>query len=261
MGRTLAGVWAHPDDECYAMYGTVVRHATDPGFRPVVVHATDGDAGEIAPGVPATPETLGAWRRAEDVAAWRALGTEPDPHVWLGHPDGRLGDVGDGLVDEVAEVLRAERPDVVVTFGPDGVTGHPDHVAIGATTERAFHRVRDEGSGGLHRLLFGCIPRRAWAIAQRYRAHAGLGPWDPSRVYELRSVPDDDVGIVVRHRDGLDRMLAAHKEHRSQRHVMFDPSGTDEQWKNVISLETWAVAWPPRDPGTAVLTDVFEGLA
>lgn len=110
-------------------------------------------------------------------------------------------------------------------------------------------------------MLFGCIPRRAWAIAQRYRAHAGLGPWDPSRVYELRSVPDDDVGIVVRHRDGLDRMLAAHKEHRSQRHVMFDPSGTDEQWKNVISLETWAVAWPPRDPGTAVLTDVFEGLA
>lgn len=270
MGRTLAGVWAHPDDECYAMFGSVVRHGTDPRFRLVVLHATDGDAGEIAPGVPTTREGLGAWRRAEDVAAWRALGTEPDRHVWLGHGDGRLAEVGAGLVDEVADFLRAERPDVVLTFGPDGVTGHPDHVAIGAATEAAFHRVRAEGAadggaardddGGLQRLLFGCIPRRAWLIAQRYRVMAGLGAWDPSEVYHLRGVPDEDVGVVVRHHEGLERMLAAHKEHASQRHVMFDPAGSDERWMKALSLETWVLAWPPREPGAAVLTDVFEGL-
>ena len=260
MGLTLAGVWAHPDDECYAMYGSVARHAADPGFRLVVLHATDGDAGEIAPGVPTTPAGLGAWRREEDAEAWRALGVVPDRHVWLGHPDGRLADVGARLVDEVTDFLRAERPDVVTTFGPDGVTGHPDHLAIGAATERAFHRVREEGGSGLHRLLFGCIPERAFRIAQRYRVGTGLGAWDPTRVFHLRGVPDAEVGVVVRHRDDLERMLAAHKAHRSQRHVMFDPAGTDERWMRVMALETWVVAWPSREPGSAVLTDVFEGL-
>jgi len=65
---------AHPDDESYATYGTVALHGVDPRFRLVVLHATDGGAGEIAAGVPATPETLGAHRRLEDEAAWQAVG-------------------------------------------------------------------------------------------------------------------------------------------------------------------------------------------
>ena len=261
MGRTLAGIWAHPDDECYAMYGTVARHATAPGFRLVLLHATDGDAGEIAPGVPTTPEGLGPWRRAEDAAAWRALGREPDRHEWLGHPDGRLADVApDVLVGQVADFLRDERPDVVVTFGPDGVTGHPDHVVLGEATAEAFGRVRDEGGPGLRRLLFGAIPSRAYALGQRRRVRAGLEPWDPTRVYHLRGIPDDDIGVTVLNHDHLPRMLAAIKEHRSQRHVMFDPVGTDDAWMTAMARETWVVAWPPRDPGAATLTDVFEGL-
>ena len=260
MGLTLAGVWAHPDDECYGMFGTVARHAADPAFRLVVLHATDGDAGEIAPGVEAVPEQLGSWRRAEDTAAWRALGREPDQHVWLGHPDGRLADVGDRLVEEVTDFLRAERPDVVLTFGPDGVTGHPDHIAVGAATERAFHRVRAEHGPGLRRLLFGCIPQRVFDLEQRRRRQDGTGLWDPSRVFHPRGVPDDQVGVVVRNHAHVARMLAALKAHRSQRHVMFDREGTDEEWMLVMRREAWVFAWPPPDRGAGVLGDVFEGL-
>jgi LmbE family N-acetylglucosaminyl deacetylase len=83
MGRTLAVVVAHPDDESYSTYGTVARYADDPLFRLVVLHATDGEGGEIADGVPATRETLGAWRRQEDDITWRALGRLPDRHDWL----------------------------------------------------------------------------------------------------------------------------------------------------------------------------------
>lgn len=94
MTNTLALVVAHPDDEAFAAYGAVAIHSDDPDFRLALWHATDGAAGEIADGVTATPETLGQWRRAEDVAAWRALGREPDTHVWAGYPDGGLQAVG-----------------------------------------------------------------------------------------------------------------------------------------------------------------------
>ena len=84
--RTLAAVVAHPDDDAYGIAGTVVLHADDPEFRFVLVHATDGEGGDIPPGFPATRETLGTVRRAEDVAAWQAVGREPDRHVWMGLP-------------------------------------------------------------------------------------------------------------------------------------------------------------------------------
>ena len=91
--RTLVMVVAHPDDDAYGIASTVALHADDPEFRFVLVHATDGEGGDIALGFPATRETLGSIRRAEDEAAWRAVGREPDRHEWLGLPDGELADL------------------------------------------------------------------------------------------------------------------------------------------------------------------------
>lgn len=53
-GRSLMVVVAHPDDDAYGMAGTVALHTDDPGFRYVLVHATDGAAGDISPDFPAT---------------------------------------------------------------------------------------------------------------------------------------------------------------------------------------------------------------
>ena len=93
MPRTLVVVLAHPDDDAYGVAGTVALHADDPDFRFVLVLATDGGAGDIREGFAATPATLGAIRRVEDEAAWRALGREPDRHEWLGYEDGAVGRV------------------------------------------------------------------------------------------------------------------------------------------------------------------------
>ena len=79
----------------------------------------------------ASRETLGAVRRVEDANAWRVVGRSPYRQEWFGYPDGGVPDVPfDELVDRVATVLGEERPDVVATFGPDGITGHPDHIRI-----------------------------------------------------------------------------------------------------------------------------------
>jgi LmbE family N-acetylglucosaminyl deacetylase len=261
MTRTLALVFAHPDDESYSTYGTVARYAGDPTFRLVVLHATDGEGGEIAPGVPATREGLGAWRRQEDENAWRALGRLPDRHDWLGYPDGGLAEVGvETLGEAVAAFLRAERPDVVATFGPEGVTGHPDHIAISEATTSAFHQVRGAGGPGLSRLVYGGIRQSHFERNQRWLAERGWPVWDPTRMYHLRGTPDELFGIVVDNRPFLPRILAAIKEHRSQRHVMFHPDGSDEDWMTGMRREDWIIAWPPRRQGAPVLNDLFANL-
>ena len=79
-GLSLAFVVAHPDDDAYGIAGSVALHAADPHFRFILVHVTDGEAGDIPDGFPATRQTLGEVRRREDEAAWRAVGRVPDRH-------------------------------------------------------------------------------------------------------------------------------------------------------------------------------------
>lgn len=260
-GRSLLLVAAHPDDDAYGMAGTVALHADEPGFRFVLVHATDGAAGDIHPDFPATRETLGLIRRAEDERAWAALGRPPDRHVWLDYDDGMLADAPFGeLVERIAAVLEEERPDVVGTFGPDGITGHPDHVRVGAATDEAFDRVASLPGKGLHRLVHGALPASVFARWNETRRRHGHPPWDPTSVYHLRGVPDEQIGITVDTSSVAHRVVAGLREHRSQRHVIALPGVTDEQWARSTSREHYVVARPRRPAGAAVLTDVFEDL-
>jgi len=187
-----------PDDESYSAYGTVSRYANDPAFRLVVLHATDGEGGEIADGVPATRESLGAWRRQEDENAWRAVGRIPDRHDWLGYPDGGLDQIGvKQLRPIIAAFLRDERPDVVATLGSDGATGHPDHIIMSQATTEAFHIVRHEPGPGLRRLLHGGIPQSFFERGQRWLSERGKPVWDPTRKYHLRGIPDEQFDITT----------------------------------------------------------------
>jgi len=259
--RTLALVVAHPDDDAYAIAGSVGLHAAEPDFRFVLVHATDGEAGEIREGFPATRETLGAVRRAECEAAWQAVGRTPDRHEWLGYPDGAVADVRfDDLVDSIATVLDEEDPAVVVTFGPDGIFGHPDHIAIGAATDAAFARLATGGSAGFRRLTHAAI---AESVFQRWNLQLGqMGrpTFDPTRTYHMRPVPDGDIGITVDCRPVAARTVAGLQQHESQVHVMSDYPMDPHRWERVVSREWYVLAWPPRDPGAPMLTDLFEGI-
>ena len=260
-GRTLACVFAHPDDDAYGVAGTVALHAAEPGFRFVLVHATDGGRGDIRPGFPATRETLGEVRRGECASAWRTLGRPPDRHEWLGFPDGEVGDVPfSRLVDPIADVLEEECPDVVLTFGPDGIFGHPDHIAVGAATDAAFLRFAGTGRPGFRRLLHGAVPQSVFERWNRQRAELGLYVFDPSRTYHMRGVPDEQIGIEVDCRGVADRIVAGLREHRSQLHVMSDEPIDTERWARRVSREWSVVVWPPRHATEGLLTDVFDGL-
>jgi LmbE family N-acetylglucosaminyl deacetylase len=143
---TILSIWAHPDDETY-LAGGIMTMARERGQHVVCVSAT---AGEHGTDDPATwpPERLGRLRRREAAAAMRVIGI--DDHRWLGFEDGRLADVDpEAGIERVLALVDDVSPNTILTFGPDGMTFHPDHVTIHAWVTEAWKR-RDRSS----RLLY-----------------------------------------------------------------------------------------------------------
>lgn len=254
--KKLAGVFAHPDDDTYGIAGSVARHSGS-HLEVAVVLTTSGEAGQIADPSLAKRETLATVREEEDRASWAALGFEPAIH-FLRYPDGGVADLPqEGLVAVYLAILQEARPDVVVTFGPEGITGHSDHVAVGAAATAAFHAARAAGTEGFHRLLYCCVARSAIDRFNELLRERGLPPIDPTQPFQPRGVPDEAVGVMVDCSDVYDRKLEALRRHRTQSELEDVPF---ELWRELLGTEAFVIAYPEREPDAPILTDLFEGL-
>lgn len=150
---TILGVWAHPDDEAY-LSGGLMALAGDAGSRVVCVTATRGEHGTSDP-VAWPPHRLAEARTEELERCLKILGVAE--HHWLGHRDGECADApADEAVARIREIIERVRPDTVLTFGPDGITGHPDHQTVSAWTTAAFAQAALPGA----RLLHAATPER-----------------------------------------------------------------------------------------------------
>ena len=133
----LMCVLAHPDDESLGNGGILAKYAAE-GVEIYLVTATRGERGWFGdmcdyPGL----EALGKRRQAELLAAASVLGIRQVE--FLDYLDGDLDQAPAAeAVAKIAGHLRRLKPDVVVTFGPDGAYGHPDHIAIGQFTTAAI---------------------------------------------------------------------------------------------------------------------------
>jgi LmbE family N-acetylglucosaminyl deacetylase len=136
---TILGVWAHPDDETWLSAVHMLR-AVRSGDRVVCVTATRGELGSTDPERWPPGEPLAAARTAELETALGILGVTE--HHWLDYPDGGVPEVPfEKGVEQVAGFLRDVRPDTVLTFGPDGMTGHTDHRTVSAWVDEAVARL------------------------------------------------------------------------------------------------------------------------
>lgn len=132
---TLLGVWAHPDDEAF-LSAALMADARRAGERVVVATATRGEQGTSDP-LTWPPDRLAALREREQSRSLAALGVSE--HRWLGHHDGELPEVRrTAAVDQVAGLIDEVRPDTIVTFGPDGMTGHADHRTVSSWVTEAW---------------------------------------------------------------------------------------------------------------------------
>jgi LmbE family N-acetylglucosaminyl deacetylase len=125
---TLVALFAHPDDEAFGTGGTLARYAAE-GCDVYLVTATRGEAGQIAASGLATTANLPLVRERELRCACECYGIHPPR--FLDYVDGQLPLVNQGqAVGKVVRLVRELRPQVMITFGPDGIYGHYDHIAV-----------------------------------------------------------------------------------------------------------------------------------
>ncbi len=144
--QTILGVFAHPDDD--VVLGPMWAHYGLRGVKVYLAFATSGDQGATAHArIPAGAE-LAAVREREAQAACKAYGIE-EP-VFFRQPDRGVGrkENREAILRGLTGLIESLRPSVIVTFGPEGVTHHPDHLAIGNLVSEVFQRWR-QGEGHL----------------------------------------------------------------------------------------------------------------
>ncbi|MFE7313655.1 N-acetyl-1-D-myo-inositol-2-amino-2-deoxy-alpha-D-glucopyranoside deacetylase [Streptomyces sp. NPDC057555] len=222
--RRLLLVHAHPDDESINNGATMAKYAAE-GAQVTLVTCTRGEEGEVIPPelahlAPDRDDTLGPYRVRELAEAMAALSVAD--HRFLGGP-GRYRDSGmmgapqnerpdcfwQAPVDEAAAhlvaVIREVRPQVLVTYDPNGGYGHPDHiqahrVAMRAAelAARADFRPELGGAYAIEKIYWNCNPRpevEAGLAAVRAADHGFAGV---AAVDEIPGVvPDDEVTAVI----------------------------------------------------------------
>ncbi|OLF07185.1 N-acetyl-1-D-myo-inositol-2-amino-2-deoxy-alpha-D-glucopyranoside deacetylase [Actinophytocola xinjiangensis] len=270
-------VHAHPDDESLWTGGTIARYAAA-GVQVTLVTCTLGEEGEIIPealrGLAVDQaDQLGGYRVGELRSACAALGVSD--HRWLGGP-GRWrdsgmagvaanahprafagGDPGE-QVAALAAVLAEVRPQVVVTYGPDGGYGHPDHVRAHTITTAAC-----AATGGVDRVFHAVTSRRA--TEEGLAALAGVDdlPFTLPPIEDLAVVDDALITTRVGVTEVVPAKLAALRAHSTQVSVWESAQGarcyalSDGRAQPIPAAECYVLA--DGDP-TGADTDLFGGL-
>lgn len=145
---TILCVWAHPDDESFSCAG-IMAAAIENGQEVICITATKGEAG-VQDAKRWPPDKLADIRSHEMHQAMQIIGCHH--HHWLGYLDGHCQEVPlEQGAAKVREFVQLNKPDTILTFGPDGMTGHPDHQtvshwvdeAIKDTETKVYHAVEE----------------------------------------------------------------------------------------------------------------------
>ena len=161
--RRILAVFAHPDDET-SVAGGAIAQAVQEGVEVTVVTATRGEWGTLGTGgMTIAREELPSVREAELRAVMRLYGAQPP--VFLGYEDARMAEADLAAVArQVAAQMQRVRPDVVITWGPTGMSRHPDHIAVHQAAVTAF---RSYAASAPARLFYAALPPD---IARRFEA-------------------------------------------------------------------------------------------
>ena len=195
----LLAIFAHPDDEVFRCGGTLALLA----LRGVCVHIltfTRGQAGSCGQLPVCSREELGIVRTDELYCSCRMLGLETP--VVLDYEDGALVEVSQGEgVSQITAQIQSIHPKVLLTWPPDGLSGHPDHIAVSRWTMAAHHQAKSEGIDELVALYYLAMPD---SLARE------LG------MKQLHTIPDHEVTVTVDVQKVWDQKTAAIACHRTQ---------------------------------------------
>ena len=236
-GLRLLACFAHPDDEAFPVGGVLASNVAD-GRRVRLITTTLGEEGDIRQEGSATKETLGNVRRIELSCAVQALRLESNELYgyrdsgmvgWEAnnHPQAFINAPEDEVVERLVREIRMFRPQVILTFEPGGLYGHPDHISISKHTTTAFDLASNPSAfpnqlaEGLEthtpqRLFYSARPkgfRLEWATKLRA---AGIDFPMPGPEQLAHGTPPEDIHLELDVSDHLETKMACIICHRTQ---------------------------------------------
>jgi LmbE family N-acetylglucosaminyl deacetylase len=239
--RTLVAVFAHADDEGSAA-PILARYARE-GVQVYLVIATDGAQGASHTTIPPGPELARA-RSEEARCATDALGIHPP--ILLGFPDAQLGNYLEDrmrlqhLTTRIVGELQRLKPDALITWGPDGGSGHPDHRLVSSIVTQL---VRAGAPGAPERLFYVSFPEEAVRAINEGRGEPTY--LAPSAKYITTHIPFSPADF-----DASRRSMACHKTQYSEDAVNQVSTATRDALKGELPLSPWLTA--------AATNDIFQ---
>ncbi len=261
--------FAHPDDEAFGTGGTLARYAGE-GCQVYLVTATRGEAGESVVPDLTTPANLPLVREHELRCACEIYGIHPP--LFLDYPDGLLPIIHQGqAVGKLVRLIRELKPQVLVTFGPEGIYGHYDHLAVHRWATIAFDLAADPGCfpdrpGG------ECTPHQIDKLYYRVLSRESLDGMSEKEglaavtmdgvPFPMVAYPEGEISTVIDVGEFVEMKLRGLQCHVSQ--VGYGgPFGEtpdevlQEPW---FRQETFLLARSTLGPAVEAETDLFAGL-
>ena len=280
MTRKLLAVFAHPDDESFGTGGTLAYYAHN-GVEVYLICATRGEVGEVDPKYLSGKQSIGELRENELRCATQCLGLKSV--TFLGyrdsgmagsvenqHPNALASQSVEKVVREIAQHIRLLRPDVVITFDPNGGYRHPDHIAIHRATVAGFDlagdsKFADAGSTPYlpQRLFYSTFPNRFLKILVHLVRIFGGDPehWGRNKDIDLVSIVKESfpVHAKINYRSVIENRDGAAACHASQGGGGMN-RGFLGWWRNTFTpYETFMQAKPIKTD-KKISHDLFEGV-
>ncbi len=266
---TLMAVHAHPDDEAIGTGGILARYAGE-GVRTVLVTCTNGELGDapggIKPGDEGHDEALVvALRREELEASCRALAVS-DLELLGYHDSGMAGwpqnEAAEAFwqvplaqpASRLADLMRAYRPQVVVTYDDYGLYGHPDHIQTHRVTRAALDQW-----GGDAKLYYVAIARSRLRSFGEILSEAGIER--PTEIEEdpKFGTPDELITTIIDVNAVAGKKYASLAAHASQSENIFFLQMGEELFARVMGSESFVRAIDHTDAPVPE-DDLFAGL-
>lgn len=232
---TILGIWAHPDDETFCMAG-IMMAAIGNGQKVACVTATRGEKGshdeERWPAA-----TIGQVREKEMAEALKIIGCSG--HHWLDYIDGELEQVTTSeAVAKIAAVISQVQPDSIFSFGPDGATGHSDHITVSHWAQQAAD------AAGSDATIYRNVDSLEWYQRSGQELDKKFDIYFNTDMPPL--VPEADMDLLFKlPNDICRRKTSALRVQPSQTDVMFKNT-TSAEMHDLVCTEGFMIARPGR---------------
>lgn len=279
MTNKILAVFAHPNDESFGTGGTLAYYAHN-GIEVHLVCGTRGEVGEVDPALLKKGQTIGELREHELRCAAGILGLASVR--FLGYRDSGMAGSQENnhqeafsaqplekVARQIVDIIRELKPEVVLTFDPNGGYKHPDHIMVHRAAVEAFDRAADPNyQDGLppfqpQRLFYATFPNRFMKILVKLLKFFGGDPehWGKNKDINLVEIVKDTfpVNVKINYRSVIKERDAAAACHASQGGGGLN-RGILGWWRNTFSpFETFMQARPPKTD-KKISRDFFDGL-